>query len=250
MDEKLSRRGFLEFSGKGILGLAASKTLRPLETIAASKHNSDDGIIEVIRESIEKLNKGKTNEIYREAYECLDEAVNKSKRSYLGLNSRDLNSGYFRGTEIVALARQAQILTSLATYNIIGKNEPMNLTGIKSPVVSHADIGEYVKQYNLLKALSDYERILDIFEEAKSKNIKIPSFVGEGKLGRYGDVIEAYVLKKRIDSTVEALRQRISDKSPKGLQINFSPYNGVADFLDMTQKKLNTQYDSLVRKLL
>lgn len=160
-----------------------------------------DDIASLIAEALRETERGRSSRGYRSAYEKYETAINFARNSAKGLSWNEAQK--YKELEIVALMGQSYLLTQQAGNNIV-TNETIKIK--KFPVIhatrkiNHAD-----KQYNFLRAIQNYERVEEIWEEAKKQGKGFPYSVNMPVLGNNGLIARPVHVYQRTYDTINLL---------------------------------------------
>ncbi len=276
---EISRRRFLGTAGNlGVLAATSSvaSAIRPLtgtidDTVAnpnpISSGNADEGRIfaDYIIEAQKMINSSSNSKsatenvrLYRQAFDTYEKAIQyaKDESDLSWANPKRLT---YTSWEIVARMWQAKLLNGTASMNIMKEGEIINVKGL-GPIKASGRRDS--PGYNYLKALQDYDKVEDIFEEMEANGKKFPSSdIGLG-LGNIGAIADRSLVRKKIYGAFEgAIREGISVDHEKALlkrwadTIEQNKKTGEAYFLDKlapsTRMKLEpylTRYKSIISK--
>lgn len=200
---------------KSLLEGTAEAAQKPIQEIR--KTPSIDDIVNLINESIKATEGGLGSEGYRSVYEKYGNSIQNIKEAYKNLswnNHLDVLMKY-KGLEIRVRMQRAYLLSHQAGNNII-KNETIKVKNF--PVINaNRPINHADKQYNLLKALEDYEAVEEIWEEAIKHDYNFPPFLNIPKLKGGDGIARPDLVYKRMKQAIEEL-ERVAPQYGQVLQ--------------------------------
>ena len=112
--------------------------------------------------------------------------------------------------EAVALMYQADLLSNKAGNNIV-KGQEIRIGGLPAIKASSSTTDSF---YNRLKALDNYEEVIQIHEEIEKAGNKLPENIGYG-MGNYGKVAPRDLINLRMFETINKLLDPATPNLPK-----------------------------------
>ena len=220
------RREFLKKAGLGVLGFGigdfalgslnkeAEATQKPIPEIRKIP-DSIDNIVNPLHEAIEATRWGRGSNGYRSAYDKYETSINNTRNSAKGLSLDQAQK--YKGLEIVALMWQAYLLKDQAGNNVITNNDGLIRVSGLPEIKSDRKINDAYKLYNLLISLQNYEKVEEIWKEAKKHGKEFPYSVNIPKLGERGNIARLDTVYERMKQAVEEL-ERVAPQYGKILQ--------------------------------
>lgn len=196
----------------GFIGAALSSPLTyGLERIAQAGEQkkvmvkSMEAIFNDIGNKIEDgvLKRGTNSRGYRKGYESLNDAIDSIQEHSYNLGWDDKDMLRLNGFKVNAYMWQSKLLRE-AGNNIISDGERIVVNNLIDEHVN-SKIKRSNRTYNLFKAIQDYQRVLDIWEEAKKHGKELPLSVDHGKLASYGTVARPDFVYEQMIQTINSL---------------------------------------------
>lgn len=223
---KKSRRRFFKAAALGTVGLAlagaaASRGRSLLEKIADTfddkvalstnpNFKNTDEFDDAARDIASLIMRG-INETrywrgtaYKDINQFYNQALEKSRKASEGVTWEDSRTVVYKGLELIALMRQARMLSN--AHNIIPKGEQVyNLNGI--PIKVDVRLGSTNNSYNLFKALTNYEEAEAIWIDVLQHKKRFPTTLGIPQLRDWDVIADFDTIHLRMEQTLERLKE-------------------------------------------
>ena len=146
--------------------------------------------------------RGKPASEYKGAYKMFDDAINSSRAGYSNLDMGHPRAKSYRGLEINAYMWQAYFLTEAG--QLLPTEHEILVNGIGA-IKRNTNNNQGVYEFNLFKALSNYDRVEKLLQEAEDAKISFGnSAIVEGMDG-WGKVVKSSHLYTRMLQTIDTL---------------------------------------------